>query len=258
MSQSARRLVAIATTLAVIGGMYVAAAPAFGFTEPFVNWAVSGYLTPKKLNEPVVLPKHSTFNGSATFSALPPTPGWGGTAVGSLTVPPFTASLKLVGLIPTSVGVTFTEAGKSEGTITEAPAADCPNPILPGACATMSVTSRATIGLTEVGLLGIGVPVHCETSEPVTFNLSTHLTFEELAEIGPRFAGTTRSPASSAADSKEWLVGPLLTAIMSGPENPYSLYIGLREPAAPEVQPLPTSAVSQVFGATARARRPRR
>ncbi len=247
MSQSARRLVAIATTLAVIGGMSLAAAPAFAsFTEPFVNWAVSGYLTPKKLNEPVVLPKHSTFNGSAIFSALPPTPGWGATLSGSLVVPPFTASLKLVGLIPTSVNTTFTEVGTSEGTLAEAPAADCPDPILPGPCATMSVTSRATIGLTEVGLLGIGVPVHCETSEPVTFNLSTHLTFEEVAEIGPRFAGTTTIPSITCSGVEGVLVGPLLTTIMSGPENPYSLYIGLREPAAPEVHPLPTSAVSQV------------
>src|ERR1700733_14510885 len=35
---------------------------------------------------------------------------------------------------------------------------------------------------------------------------------------------------------------------MSGPENPYSLYIGLREPAAPSVETEAAHSVSQVSG----------
>lgn len=247
MSQNARRLVALTATLAVVGGMSVVAAPAFaGITITFTNHAVSGYLTPKKLGEPVVLPKHSTFNGVAKLASSPPTPGWGGTLTGSLSVPPFESSLKLVGLVPTNVGVTFTEVGTSEGTIGEAPAADCPEPALPSPCATMKVTSKAIIGITEVGLLGIGVPVHCETSEPVVFNLSTHLTFEEVTEIGPHFTGTVTIPSINCNGLEGLLVAPLLTTLMSGPENPYSLYIGLREPEAPSFETEGATSISQV------------
>jgi hypothetical protein len=249
MSQNARRLVALAATLVVVGGMSVAAAPAFaGITLTLTNHAVSGYLTPKKLGEPVVLPKHSTFNGTANLATVPPTPDWGGTLTGSLTVPPFETSLKLGGAVPSNVGVTFTEVGTSEGTIGEAPAADCPEPALPGPCAQMKVTSRAIIGITEVGLLGIGVPVHCETSEPVVFNLNTDLTFEEVTEIGPHFSGTVTIPSISCSGLEGVLVGPLLTTLMSGPENPYSLYIGLREPAAPSFETEAAHSVSQVSG----------
>jgi hypothetical protein len=247
MSQHARRLIALAATLAVVGAMSVAAAPAFaGITLTLTNHAVSGYLTPKKLGEPVVLPKHSTFNGVANLASSPPTPGWGGTLTGSLYVPPFEASLKLGGVVPTNVGVTFKEVGTSEGTIGEAPAADCPDPAIPGPCAQMKVTSKAIIGMTELGLLGIGTPVHCETSEPVVFNLTDYLTFEEITEIGPHFTGTVTIPSVTCSGVEGVLVGPLLTTLMSGPENPYSLYIGLREPEPPSFQAEPAAAISQV------------
>ncbi len=247
MSQSARRLVALAAALAVVGGMSVAAAPAFaGLKLTLTNQAVSGYLTPKKLGEPVVLPKHSTFNGVLNLASIAPTPGWGGTLTGSLSVPPFEASLKLAGLIPTTVGLTFTEVGTSEGTIGEAPAADCPEPALPGPCAQVHITSRATLGITEVGLLGIGVPVRCETSEPVVFNLSDDLTFEEVTEIGPHFNGTVTIPTIRCAGLEGLVVAPLLTILMSGPDNPYALYIGLREPEAPSFATLDATSISQV------------
>ncbi|MCW3018337.1 MAG: Fibronectin type domain protein, partial [Solirubrobacterales bacterium] len=106
--------------------------------------------------------------------------------------------------------------------------------------------SKAIVGITEVGLLGIGVPVHCETSEPVVFNLSDDLTFEEVTEIGPHFAGTVTIPNISCEGLEGLLVAPLLTTLMSGPENPYSLYIGLREPEAPSFVTEEATAVSQV------------
>ena len=105
MLQNARRLVALTTTLAVVGGMSVAAAPAFaGITITFVNHAVSGYLTPKKLGEPVVLPKHSTFNGVAKLASSTPDPGLGRHPHRLLERPAVQSSLKLVGLVPTNVG----------------------------------------------------------------------------------------------------------------------------------------------------------
>jgi hypothetical protein len=242
MLQNARRLVALIVTLAVVGGIGAASASAVELTVQLTNHAVSGYLTPKKLDEPVVLPKHSTFNGVVHLQS----PANTGTLTGSLSVPPFETSLKLVGLVPTTVGVTFTEVGTTEGTLAEAPAADCVEPVVPGACTALKVTSKAIIGITEVGLLGIGVPVHCETSEPVVFNLSADLTFGDLLEIGPHFTGTVTIPSITCAGLEGLLVAPLLTTLMSGPENPYALYIGLREPSPPSFQGEGATSVTQV------------
>ncbi len=246
MHWNVRRIAAIAGSLAVVGVGLSGAAPAFGLTIPFENYAVSGTLTPKKLNEPVTLPKHSTFNGTATFFAVPPTPGWGANVSGHMTVPPFVAELKLGGTVPTQVHTTFTEVGTSEGTISEAPAEDCPNPVLPGPCATMSVKSKAIIGMTELGLLGIGTPVECHTAEPLNLELTTHLTFEELSELGPHFSGTVTIPEIKCEGIEGLLVGPAITAVMSGPENPYAFYIAPREPSAPSALPLPAEDVTQV------------
>jgi len=245
MALNARRIAALVASLTVLGVVTLGAAPAFGFAFVFDNYAVSGTLTPKKLGEPVTLPKGSTFNGSAPFTALPPTPGWSATVKGQLSVPPFEASLKLVGLIPTNVGITFTEVGTSEGTIEPAPEADCANAVLPGPCATMNVTSKAVLGITEVGLLGIGVPVTCRTSEPVVFDLSTTLTFEELSELGPHFAGTVTIPPIECDGLEGLLVAPLLTTLMSGPDNPYSLNINPHEPEAPGAVSLPAEQTTQ-------------
>ncbi len=241
------RLVALAAVLAVVGLATLGAGSASaGLSIPFVNWAVSGHLTPKKLGEPVILPKHSTFNGAAEFSAFPPAKGWGATVSGKLAVPPFTANLKLVGLVPTDVHVTFTEVGTSGGTIGEAPEADCPNPTIPGPCAVMNVSSKAIIGMEEVGLLGINVPVSCQTAEPVDFELSTHLTYPELTDLGPHFSGTVTIPNIECGGLEGLVVAPLLTTLMSGPENPYALYIAPREPSEPKSVTLPASSTTQV------------
>jgi hypothetical protein len=125
MSRRMWRIAAVAAPLSIVGAMSLAAAPAWaGFSTSFVNWAVSGTLTPKKLNEPVTLPKGSTFNGVADIETLSPTE-LTGTVKGSLYVPPFKTSLKLAGLVPSEVGVEFTEAGASEGTISFASASSC-------------------------------------------------------------------------------------------------------------------------------------
>src|SRR5271166_385254 len=96
-----RRASCVSIVLACVatGAILVAAAPASAFTAKvkFENWAVWGTLTPKKLNEPVTLPKGSVFNGVSELTE----PANTGTVRGHLTVPPFTASLKLAGLVPT-------------------------------------------------------------------------------------------------------------------------------------------------------------
>jgi hypothetical protein len=246
MSRMTRRLVVLSATVSALAAMSVAAAPAWaGFSTSFVNWAVSGSLTPKKLNEPVVLPKGSTFNGVSEIQTVTSTE-LAGTVNGSLYVPPFKTTLKLAGLVPSEVGVTFTEVGKSTGTLSEGAPGACAGSPYSGACATMKVTSKAIIGITVVGLLGIDVPTECHTSEPVVFNLSTTLTLGELLDVGPHFSGTTTIPSIKCEGLSGLVLGALVTELMSGPENPYALYIAPREPAPPTVQTEEASAISQV------------
>jgi hypothetical protein len=240
------RIAAVAAPLALVGAMVATAAPAWaGFSTSFGNWAVSGTLTPKKLNEPVTLPKGSTFNGVADITTLSPTE-LSGTVKGSLYVPPFKATLKLAGLIPSEVGVTFTEAGASEGALSFAPASACAGSPYAGQCATMTVTSKAIVGINVIGLLGIDVPTQCQTAEPVTFDLKTTLTLGELLDVGPRFTGTATIPPITCEGPSGLVLGALVTSLMSGPENAYALYIAPREPAAPTVTTDEATSISQV------------
>jgi hypothetical protein len=217
--------------------------------QPFTNWVVAGTLTPKKLGQPVELPPGSTFNGQAEIEL---TPGEGhalvsGTVTGSVFVPPFNATIDLGG-VPSTVGVTFTQVGRSEGTIASAPEVNCAGAKgVEGSkgCVALSVPTRANLGITEVGLLGIGVPTHCETSEPVTLDLSTHTTLPDLLTEGPHFTGTTTIPPMHCGGLSGIAVGELLTTLMSGPENPYSLSLSppvqAEEPSA-EAEPPPAEA----------------
>lgn len=246
MSYRALRIAVCAVALGAFGAVSFAPATASAFDVQFSleNWAVSGSLTPKKLGEPVILPKGSTFNGTLDGSVRFGSRGAevSGGLRGSIFVPPFKASLKLVGLIPTTVGVTFTEVGESEGVLE--PSTGCS-----GAreCETLGVIARANIGLTVVGLLGIEVPTQCETSEPVVLALSDTLPLDELVETsGPRFTGTTTIPSIKCGGLSGIALGLLLTELMSGPDNPYSLHIGPVEPAPPAVVTGAASAVSQI------------
>jgi hypothetical protein len=248
MSGKTGRIAALAALLAAVGAMSIATTSASAVTQPitFTNWAVWGSLTPKKLNEPVVLPKGSTFNGVSEITVTPTE--FSGTVSGTIFVPPFKASLKLVGLVPTTVGVTFTQVGPANGTLTTAPSADCSNPRFGTACVKLTVDTKANLGVTAAGILGIEVPTKCETSEPATFDLSAYLPVGELVlqEGGPHFTGTTTIPSISCGGLTGLPLSVLLTSLMSGPENPYSLSLGPNEPAAPTVATQEASSVSQV------------
>jgi hypothetical protein len=212
-----------------------------------LNMALYGSLTPKTLNEPVVLPKGSTFTGSATVTKLTEFETEG-TIRGNLFVPPFHTELKLVGLVPTDVGVTLTPVGESEGTISTAPAAECAHAKVGLSCVSVAVNSKAIIGLTAAGVLGIELPTHCETTEPVSLALHTTEADAELFAIGEfHFAGTTTIPPIKC---EEVLKGPalalLLTTLMSGPDNPYKLGLFVHEPGPPVAETLPAQSVSQI------------
>jgi hypothetical protein len=246
MSRRSRRIAALAVC-AVIGVMVI---PATSSAEPpglaFKNWAVWGSLTDKKLNESINLPKGSTFNGFAEFLTISSTE-FTAKVTGTIAVPPFTAMLKLAGAVPTEVGVTFTQVGESEGSIVTVPrTSTCEHAQVPGFCVKLTVNSKATLGLTETGLLGIKVPTHCETSEPLSLELTYTTTLGDLIGVGPHFTGTTTIPPFKCEGLQGAVLGPLVTALISGPENPYSLHLFEHEPKAPTVATKLALGVSQI------------
>ncbi len=243
MYRMTRRIAALSAAVAAVG-ILSSAASASAVTIPytFKNWAVWGSLTPKKLNEPIILPKGSTFNGTGLLNSS--ASGLSGTVTGEIFVPPFNAALKVLG-IPTSVGATFTEVGPAEGAVVEAPPADCTGSHFGGACVTLSVTSRDEVGVTALGILGINIPTHCEITEPVTLALSDTLPLGQLLGEGAHFTGSTNIPSINCGLSGA-LLSPLLTLLMSGPENSYTLNIGPNEPGPPTVHTQEASSVSQV------------
>src|SRR5271155_89877 len=243
MSLRIGRIVALAASLGAIVAMSLAATAAATEVEhqEFNNWVVAGSLTPKKLNEPVVLPKGSTFNGNAELQYTGNFENISGTVTGTVAVPPFNASLALLGVLPTTVGVTFQEVGNSEGTVTSAPESACPNNTGGTPCVTMSVLTNVNVGITTLGTsvggsgvsLGASVGTSCETSEPVSFHLSTQMTLNKLDIYGPQFTGTTTIPPIKCEGPEALLLAPALSAVMSGPDNAYELEItrpGLTRP----------------------------
>jgi hypothetical protein len=244
MSRKTRRIALSAAALAALGLMFIATAAASAITidYTFKNWALWGSLTPKKLNEPITLPPGSTFNGTGELVTTPTT--LSGTVTGSIFVPPFNAPVTVLG-VPTSVGVTFTQVGDTEGAIAEAPVADCAGSHFAGNCVTLTVNTKAEVGVTAIGILGLDVPTHCEIVEPLTLSLKATLPLAELLDEGSHFTGSTDIPAINCGLSGLAL-SPVLTALMSGPDNSYALHIGPNEPAAPTVLTQEASAVSQI------------
>ncbi len=218
-----RTAITLAAVLAAVGAMSIATASASAnFHTYFLKLVVAGSLTPKKLNQPVVLPAGSYFDGEADIASFQPTIK--GTMTGTVHVPPFNASLALLGLIPSNVGVTFEQVGMPEGTVASAPRSGCIEEPEFG-CMTVHVPARANLGVTVVGALGIEVPTHCVTSEPVLFDLRETLAFNELFTPGLHFTGTTTIPPMKCDGLEGIAIGLALDAVMSGPDNPYELNI---------------------------------
>jgi hypothetical protein len=246
MSSRYGRIAALAATLAVVGGTFVATTPALAenpLNITFANWAVWGSLTPKKTGEPVVLPKGSTFNGVAEITHITETEILAA-VTGNLHVPPFKTTIKLAGLLPSTVGVTFTQVEEAKGSIVTGPPGGCAHSLGTGLCVTLSVTSKAILGITAAGFDGIEIPTECVTSEPVTITLSQTLPLNETDE--QHFKGETTIPSFTCSGLSGVLLGPALTALESGPENPYAINLGPTEPTAPIIEPEPARAVSQI------------
>ena len=78
-------------------------------------------------------------------------------------------------------------------------------------------------------MLGIETPHALRNREPVTFALKDTEPLAEVLQVGAHFTGTIKIPSINCGLSG-MLLGPVLTAVMSGPENTYDLHIRPVEP----------------------------
>jgi hypothetical protein len=214
MSPSRRRAAAVLASLAAIAATFALATSASAFTESpvFHNWVVSGSLTPKKLDQPIALPPGSTFNGVATLNVMAGSKVEG-PVTGTLYVPPFKAMLTILG-VPEEVGIEFVPMNPVEGSITPG---NGPFEVV------LSVPTKAIVDITSLGAIGLEVPLSCETAERVTLNLATEENAFSLLAFGSTFTGTTTLPPVRCGGLTGLADGVLLTTLMSGPENPYSI-----------------------------------
>jgi hypothetical protein len=223
MSRNTVRI-ALLVAVAAIGAMSIAATPAsaFNFRPFFVNWVVAGSVTDKKIGQVITLPSGSTFNGKADIELLG-LENIHGTITGTVFVPPFHTTLTVLGVpTPVEVAMTFNERGKVEGTVNTAPREDCGGA---EGCVTVTAPTTAEIGLTGAFALGLEIPTHCETSEPITLPVSTNLTFSELVSTGAHAMGKATIPSWTCGGLEGAVLGPVLTLALSGPDNPFALSI---------------------------------
>ena len=224
MARKIGRISALAT-VAATGVLCFATASASAYPVYQTNWVVAGSLTPKKLNQQVTLPKGSVFNGVAELKwvntgTLEPLTG---TLTGTVTVPTFETTISILG-VPTNVQVTFKQVGTAQGVLASIPRSTCSETQY--VCMTLHIPTEVNVGITAVGAFGVNLlPTHCQTAEPVTFPLSTILDMYELLSVGPRFAGETTIPPMACYGPEALLLAPVLTQLMSGPENPFALSI---------------------------------
>jgi hypothetical protein len=236
------RIAALVATLAAVGLMSVATSAsaavtpitAANCTEPSfflgplrLTKPVSGSLTVKKLNQSVPL-SGGAFGGTVGLcfeneaSKLT-----GSITEGTITFPPFTAPLKILG-IPSEVGMEIKQFGPGEGTIK----GEITGPCTPTTCnaageplVELNVQAQANINFTTVKILGLTVPTKCITSKPISLPLVKNLSLLELL-FGTTITGVATMPPVSCEGPLGIVEGAVLTALFSGPENPFSLTFG--------------------------------
>jgi outer membrane protein assembly factor BamB len=177
----------------------------------YSNWKLSGSLTDKKLGQAIALPEHSTFNGSGELN----TETGAGSVNGTLSVPPFTATVTLFGVLPVNLGMTFAEVGAFNGSVTGSGA-------VPGD-EVLSAPLKLSVGINSLNVFGLQIPTACETQEPASLSLTDTLTREELLTSGWSFTGTTTLPRFKCQGAFGGVVASVLTMLLSGPANPFSL-----------------------------------
>jgi hypothetical protein len=209
------------TWLGVAGALWVAFVPATmsasaasGETLEYKNWVLSGTLTDRALGQSIALPEGSSFNGGGELN-----PGTGaGSLAGTLSTPRFNAPLKLFGTLPVMLGLELSQVGNAEGTLARSETISGDEALVMPVGLEWRVTS--------VSLMGLTIPTDCVSVAPASLQLTTSVTHEELVSGPWSFTGDATLPRFKCRGGFLGAAfGPILTALMSGAENAYSITI---------------------------------
>jgi len=161
----------------------------------------------------ITLPTSSTFDGSGELN---PVTGEGGVS-GNLAIPPFSTTLKRLGITFKPVGLTISEVGPLTGTL-------APSSAVAGD-ETLTIPAKLQLDVTKLGIFGLTVPTTCATSGPLSLTLTETLTREELRAGSWTFKGMTLVPKVKCSGGfLGQFVAPILTGLLSGPAT-YSIAI---------------------------------
>lgn len=178
--------------------------PGGNFVVKLDAWPLTATVGLKTLGQTVVLPSTSSFTATTDITAK--------TLNGSLSVPDFKQSLKIIG-IGSLIGMQVTPAGATTGT------ASLDN----SGILHVHGTAYADITITSVS----GIPVgSCKTVSPVAFPLNFDGPLSSLGNGGLNFSGTTTFP-----QVKGCFISAILSALMSGSGQTYSFTV---QPPAPK------------------------
>jgi pimeloyl-ACP methyl ester carboxylesterase len=167
---------------------------------PLPAWQLNGSVTEAKSGISVEVPKGATLSaeGDVTTGAL----------TANLSIPPINQTI-WIGLIPVTVKGALTPTGTIHGTVS---------------LTNSAVFSESASGAANelVGSVGIGffqVPIGCTTVEPIQLPLSISEPVNALVTGGFAIKTTVTVPEFGGCG----LFGPILTATMSGPNNPINI-----------------------------------
>jgi len=185
------------------------------------NHEVLGRLTDRKLNQSIEL-QEGTFNGFVAFTSFFPI---GGTIHGIIAAKPFEATIKVFG-VAAKVGLTFEQVGEANGSIEEIARSNCPAELFQR-CFHESIPTQVNLGFTSITLPGVTIPLSCKTATPVSLPLEANLLgpAETINGGGSHFTGTTTFPTVKCEGPLGTVESVVLSALLSGPNNAYSITI---------------------------------
>jgi hypothetical protein len=167
---------------------------------PLPGWQLVGSVTEAKSGISVEVPKGATLSaqGDVTTGAL----------TANLSIPPINQTI-WIGLIPVTVKGALTPTGTIHGTVS---------------LTNSAVFSESASGAANelVGSVGIGffqVPIGCTTVEPLQLPLTISEPVNALVSGGFAIKTTVTVPEFGGCG----LFGPILSATMSGPNNPINI-----------------------------------
>jgi hypothetical protein len=122
-------------------------------------------------------------------------------------------------MVPITLGMNISQMGPLEGSVAK-------SATVPGDEA-LTIPLSLGVEIKSVQIFGMRFQAHCTTLAPVSLALMDTLTREELLKGSWSFAGTTTLPRFNCEGGPlQTMLTFLLTALLSGPENPYSLKFG--------------------------------